>query len=94
VSIKEHAIITACVLAIVMAFNQLLGTEALPEVIDYDMEMSEWEVQGICEEYVEQQQKPCTVVKIDDRICYAYQELDGTSHPVHCFKAAIGEEDE
>lgn len=57
----------------------------LPPITDYDIAMSLREVQQICEERVTQVQKPCTVITIEGRVCYAYSELDGSTDSVHCF---------
>ena len=85
-SIKEHCIITAVVLVLMLAFIAAGEAADMPEVVDHDLSMTEQEVTWVCEEYVAQQEKPCTVVKIGDRICYAYMELDGSSQPVQCFR--------
>jgi hypothetical protein len=84
-SIKEHAIMTAVVLTLMLAFIFAGEAADLPEVVDHDITMTEQEATWVCEEYVAQREKPCTVVNIDDRICYAYMELDGSSQPVQCF---------
>ena len=57
----------------------------LPQVEQHLTTRSLSEMTEICQEYVETQQKPCTTVTIDNKVCYAYMELDGTSHPVQCY---------
>lgn len=57
----------------------------IPPVVHHDDYRTMAQVQSVCQTYVEQEQKPCAVVTIDDKICYAYMELDGSSDPVQCF---------
>ena len=57
----------------------------LPKVVNNQESKTEQEVHIICQEYVGEEEKPCAVIRLDERICYAYVELDGSSHPIQCY---------
>ena len=87
-TVKEHAIMTAVVLTVIMAFIFLGGCSAqaaLPEVQHHESAMTLDQAHAACQEYLASEEKPCTVVQIDDEVCYAYQNLDGSSKTVQCF---------
>jgi hypothetical protein len=82
---KENLVMGSALTMVMFAAIYAGQAEALPEVIDNEGTMTEQEAHLVCQEYLDEEQKPCSVVEIDDRICYAYMELDGSSHPVMCF---------
>jgi hypothetical protein len=59
---------------------------AIPEVTHHDIAMEMAEVQFICQEYVTEKQLPCSVITIEDEVCYAYMNMKGeTLGKVQCF---------
>ena len=61
-------------------------TCALPKVVNHQESKTEQEVHIICQEYVGKEGKPCAVIRLDERFCYAYTELDGSSYPIQCYE--------
>ena len=57
----------------------------IPQVEHHITALSLSQAAQICQDYVEAKQKPCATVTIEGKVCYAYMELDGTSHPVQCY---------
>ena len=90
---KEHLIIGICGLLVIVAFiaageaqaQDWTGHVEYPDVINYDLSLTEQQAQWVCEEYTAQRELPCVVVKIDDRVCYGYMDAKGQADSVHCF---------
>lgn len=57
----------------------------IPAVIEHEQALLRESVVEICEQRVELDQKPCAVVDVDGKTCFAYMAFDGTSSTVHCF---------
>ena len=57
----------------------------IPDVVHHNEVRSVKQLQEICQRYVETEKKPCAIVKIDGKVCFAYMHMDGSSDPVQCY---------
>ena len=65
----------------------MLDVMPIPEVTHRDVAMSLENVYSICQIYMDKREKPCSIVKIDDKVCYAFMNLKAeTVGNVQCFK--------
>ena len=58
----------------------------LPAVEHHDGYMHEYEAIEICQAYVKAASLPCTVIRIDEEVCYAFVQQDGEVSKVQCYK--------
>lgn len=61
-------------------------TPPIPEVDHHDQYRTMEEITSICKIRVRDDELPCSVMTIEDEICYAFMDLQGVSKRVQCFK--------
>jgi len=57
----------------------------IPAVVDHEQALKRTDVVKICRIRVEIDEKPCVVIDMHDKTCFAFMDFAGNPSTVHCF---------
>lgn len=69
----------------VLASGTMAESIPIPDVQDHNEYRTIFDMQDVCQRIADSQERPCTVVQTDDRVCYAPMNMDGSSETVQCY---------